>query len=51
LRHTHLTPQGFVLLDAGVAITNQQQYTAAVTMGLVMARRPKRTLSFVMGLL
>lgn len=28
---------GFVLLDAGVAITNQQQYTAAVSMGLVMA--------------
>ena len=51
LRHTQLTPQGFVLLDAGVAITNQQQYTAAVSMGLVMARRPKGTLSLVRGLL
>lgn len=33
--------QAFVLVDAGVAIAHQQQYTAAVAMGLVMARQPR----------
>lgn len=35
-----MTTKAFVLLDATVAITSEKAYTAAVTMGFVMARCP-----------